>query len=126
MGDSPYIFVFDFLSHIDPSIDWMQGMITFNYDHRDYYDSSKSSSNSFSSSKSCAALVGDSRVPSFLSSVHIPSFNSQQSLLSSRDEVLKELQDFGKDNSVSSLHFLLGNVDLTPVSYHDSLEDLWD
>ncbi|MBW0491540.1 hypothetical protein O181_031255 [Austropuccinia psidii MF-1] len=117
---------FDFLNHFNPSIDWRQGLITFNADHKDYYDPSKSFSNDFSSAKSCAALVGDSRTPSFPSSVHIPSLNSHQSLLSSRDEVFKEIQDVGEDNSVSSLHLFFGNMDLPPSSYHDSLEELWD
>ncbi|MBW0563864.1 hypothetical protein O181_103579, partial [Austropuccinia psidii MF-1] len=76
--------------------------------------------------KLCAALVGDSRTPSFPSSVHIPSLYSHQSLLSSRDEVFKDSQDVGEDNSVSSLHLFFGNIDLPPSSYHDSLEELWD
>ncbi|MBW0567312.1 hypothetical protein O181_107027 [Austropuccinia psidii MF-1] len=89
---------FDFLNHFNPSIDWRQGLITFNSDHKDYYYPSKS----------CAALVGDSRTPSFPSSVYIPSLDSHMSLMSSRDEVFKEIQDFGEDNSVSSLHLFLG------------------
>ncbi|MBW0543159.1 hypothetical protein O181_082874 [Austropuccinia psidii MF-1] len=110
-----------------PSFEWdLQGLITFNSDHEDYYDPSKSFSNDFSSAKSCAALVGDHIIPSFPSSVHISSLNSHQSLLSSRDEVLKEIQDVGEDNSVSSLHLFFGNIDLPPSSYHDSLEELWD
>ncbi|MBW0489068.1 hypothetical protein O181_028783 [Austropuccinia psidii MF-1] len=117
---------FDFVNHFNPSIHWRQGLITFDSDHKDYYDPSKCFSNDFSSSKSCAALVGDSRTPSFPSSVHITSPNSHQSLLSSRDEVFKEIQDVGKDNSVSSLHLFFGNMDLPPSSYHDSLEELWD
>ncbi|MBW0525083.1 hypothetical protein O181_064798 [Austropuccinia psidii MF-1] len=116
----------DFLNYFNPSIDWKQGLITFNSDKKDYYNPSKSFSNDFSSSKSCAALVGDSRTPSFGYSVHIPSINSHQSLLSSRDEVFKEIQDSGEDNSVSSLHLFFGNMDLPPSSYHDSLEELWD
>ncbi|MBW0549502.1 hypothetical protein O181_089217 [Austropuccinia psidii MF-1] len=48
------------------------------------------------------------------------------SLLSSRDEVFKEIQDVGEDNSVSPLHLLLGNINLSPSSYHDSLEEFWD
>ncbi|MBW0575103.1 hypothetical protein O181_114818 [Austropuccinia psidii MF-1] len=48
------------------------------------------------------------------------------SLLSSRDELLKEIQDFGEDNSVSSLHLFFENMDLPPSSYHDFLEELWD
>ncbi|MBW0489917.1 hypothetical protein O181_029632 [Austropuccinia psidii MF-1] len=48
------------------------------------------------------------------------------SLLSSRDEVFKEIQDFGEDNSVSSLHLFFGKMDLPPLSYHDSPEESWD
>ncbi|MBW0544341.1 hypothetical protein O181_084056 [Austropuccinia psidii MF-1] len=116
---------FDFLNHFNPFIDWRQGLITFNSDHKDYNDPSISFSNDFSSAKSCAALVGDSRTPSFPSSVHIPSLNSHQSLLSSRDEVFKTIQDIGEDNSVSSLDLFFGNMNLPPSSYHDSLEQLW-
>ncbi|MBW0488010.1 hypothetical protein O181_027725 [Austropuccinia psidii MF-1] len=68
----------------------------------------------------------DTRESSFPSSVHNPSFNSQQSSKSSIDEVVKEIQDFGEDNSVSSLHLFLGNVALPPSSCHQSLEELWD
>ncbi|MBW0588883.1 hypothetical protein O181_128598, partial [Austropuccinia psidii MF-1] len=74
---------FDFLNYFNPSIDLKQGLITFNADQKDYYDPSNSFSNDFYSAKSRAALVGDSRTPSFPSSVHIPSLNSHQSLLSS-------------------------------------------
>ncbi|MBW0540623.1 hypothetical protein O181_080338 [Austropuccinia psidii MF-1] len=120
------ILPFDFLNHFDPSIYWRQGLITFNSDHKDYHDPSKSFSNEFSSAKSFESLVGDARTPSFPSSVHISSLNSHQSLLSSRDEVLKEIQDVGEDNSVSSLHLFFGNMDLPPSSYHDSLKELCD
>ncbi|MBW0549824.1 hypothetical protein O181_089539 [Austropuccinia psidii MF-1] len=120
------ILVFEFINHFNPSIDWRQGLITFNADHKDYYDPSKSFSNDFSSAKSCASLVGDSRTPSFPSSVHIPSLNYHQSLLSYGDEVFKEIQDVGEDSSVPSLHLFFGNMDLPASSYHDSLEELWD
>ncbi|MBW0506881.1 hypothetical protein O181_046596 [Austropuccinia psidii MF-1] len=125
MGED-LILGFDFLNHYNPFIDWRQGLITFNSDHKYYYDPSKSFSNDFSSAKSCAALVVDSRTPSFPSSVHIPSLNSLQSLLSYRYEVFKEIPDVGEDSSVSSLHLFFGNMDLPPSSYHDSLEELWD
>ncbi|MBW0475438.1 hypothetical protein O181_015153 [Austropuccinia psidii MF-1] len=92
---------FDFLHHFNPSIDWRQGLITFNAYHKDYHSPSNSFSSYSSSAKSGAALVGDSRTPSIASFVYIPSLNSDQSLLSSRDEVFKEIQDFGEDNSVS-------------------------
>ncbi|MBW0484258.1 hypothetical protein O181_023973 [Austropuccinia psidii MF-1] len=117
---------FDFLNQFNPSIDWRQGLITFNAYHKDYYDPLESFSNDVLSSKSCAAPLGDSRTSSFPSSVHIPSLNSHQSFLSSSDEVLKEIQDVGEDNSVSSLHLFFGNMDLLPSSYNDSLEELWD
>ncbi|MBW0471296.1 hypothetical protein O181_011011 [Austropuccinia psidii MF-1] len=120
------IFVFDFLNHFNTSIDWRQGLITFNSDHKDYCYPSKYLSNDFSSAKSCAALIGASRTPSFTSSVHIPSLNHHLSLIPSRDEVFKEIQDVGEDNSVSSLNFFFGNMDLPPSSYHDSMEELWD
>ncbi|MBW0533356.1 hypothetical protein O181_073071 [Austropuccinia psidii MF-1] len=119
------ILCFDFLNHFNPSIDWKQGLITFNADQKDYCDPSNSFSNDFSSSKSCSALVGNYRTPSIPSSFHIPSFNSHQSLPSSGDEVFKEIQDFGEDNSVSSLHLFIGNMDRPTSSYHDSLEELW-
>ncbi|MBW0551697.1 hypothetical protein O181_091412 [Austropuccinia psidii MF-1] len=116
----------EFLNHFNPSINWRQWLITFNDYHKDYYDPSKYSSNEFSSSKSCAALVGDSRTSSFPYSVHISPSNSHQSLLSYRDEVFKYIQDFGEDNYVSSLHLFLGNMDLPPSSNYDSPEELWD
>ncbi|MBW0569670.1 hypothetical protein O181_109385 [Austropuccinia psidii MF-1] len=117
---------FDFLNYFNPSIYWRQRLITFNADQKDYSDPSTSFSNDLSPEKTCAALVGDSRAPSLPSSVHIPSFNSHMSLLPSRDEVFKEIQDVGGYSSVSSLHLLFGNMDLPPSSYHDSLEELWD
>ncbi|MBW0573287.1 hypothetical protein O181_113002 [Austropuccinia psidii MF-1] len=117
---------FDFINHFNPSIDWRQGLITFNANQKDSSDPSNSFSNELSSANSCAALVGDSRTPSFPSSINIPFLNSHLSLLSSRDEVFKEIQDVGEDNSVSSHHLFFGNMDLPPSSYHDSLEELWD
>ncbi|MBW0560024.1 hypothetical protein O181_099739 [Austropuccinia psidii MF-1] len=115
------IWRFDFLNHFNPSINWRQGLIAFNADHKDYYDPSKSFSNDFLSAESYAALVGDSRTPSFLPSFHISSLHSHMPLLSSRDEVFKEIQDVAEDNYVSSLHLFFGNMDLPPSSYHDSL-----
>ncbi|MBW0585753.1 hypothetical protein O181_125468 [Austropuccinia psidii MF-1] len=82
---------FDFLNHFNPSIDWRQGLITFNADHLDYSNPANSFRNDFSSAKSCATLVGDSRTPSYPPSVHIPSLNSHQSLPSPGDEVFKDI-----------------------------------
>ncbi|MBW0570462.1 hypothetical protein O181_110177 [Austropuccinia psidii MF-1] len=117
---------FDFLNHFNSSIDWRQGLIIFNADQKDYFDPSKSFSNAFSSSKSCAALVGDFKTSSFPSSFHIPSFNSHRSLLHSRDEFFKEIQDVGEDNSVYSLNVFFENMGLPPSSYHELLDELWD
>ncbi|MBW0508232.1 hypothetical protein O181_047947 [Austropuccinia psidii MF-1] len=46
------------------------------------------------------------------------------SLLSSRGEVIKKIQDVGEYNSVVSLHLFFGNMDFPPSSYDDSLEEL--
>ncbi|MBW0536186.1 hypothetical protein O181_075901 [Austropuccinia psidii MF-1] len=114
---------FDFLKKFNPSIDWRQGLITFNADHEKYYDPLKCFGNDFSSAKSCTPLVGDSRTPSFPSSVHIPSVDSHQSLLSSRDEVFKEIQDVGEDNSVSSLHpFFLWDEEEEPAEVETAMK----
>ncbi|MBW0490760.1 hypothetical protein O181_030475 [Austropuccinia psidii MF-1] len=117
---------FNFLNHFNTYIDWRQGLIISNADHKDYCDLSKSFIDDFYSAKSYAALVGDSRKPSFPSSADIPSLNYHQSLLSSRYEVFKEIEDVGEDNYVSSLHLFFGNMDLPPSSYHDSPEKLWE
>ncbi|MBW0464989.1 hypothetical protein O181_004704 [Austropuccinia psidii MF-1] len=88
------LFVFEFINHFTPSVYWRKGLITFNSVHEDNYDPYKCFSNDFSSANSCADLVGDSRTPSSPSSVHISSLNYHTSLLSSRDEFFKEIQDF--------------------------------
>ncbi|MBW0476515.1 hypothetical protein O181_016230 [Austropuccinia psidii MF-1] len=120
------ILCFDFLNHFNLSIVLRKGLITFDSDHKDYDDPSKSFRNDFSSAKSCEALRGDYRTPSLPSSVHIPSLNSHKSLLSSKDEVFKESQDFVEDDFSTSLYLFLGNMDLPHSSYKDSLEELWD
>ncbi|MBW0495288.1 hypothetical protein O181_035003 [Austropuccinia psidii MF-1] len=117
---------FDLLNHLNPSSNWRQGLIIFNADHKDYHDCSNFFSNDFSSAKSFSDLVVYSRTQSFPPSVHIPSLKSNTSLMSSRDELFKEIQDVGEDNSVSLLHLFFGNMDLPPSSYHDSLEELCD
>ncbi|MBW0554547.1 hypothetical protein O181_094262 [Austropuccinia psidii MF-1] len=101
-------------------------MITFDPYDKDYHSPSNSFSNGFSSSNTCAALVGDSRKPSTPASVHIPSPNAHQSLLSSRDEFFKEMKDGLEDSYISSVYLFLGNVDHPPSSYHESLEEFWN
>ncbi|MBW0514723.1 hypothetical protein O181_054438 [Austropuccinia psidii MF-1] len=107
---------FDFLNHFAPSIYWRHGLISFNADQKKNSDTCQSPINEFSSAKSFVPLVGNLRTPTFPSSVHITSLNSHESKLSSRHKLLKGIQDVGEDNSVSSLPFLLGNVDLPHAS----------
>ncbi|MBW0534053.1 hypothetical protein O181_073768, partial [Austropuccinia psidii MF-1] len=117
---------FEFLNNFNPLINWRQGLISFNADHKNYHYTFKSFSNGFSTSKSRAALVCGSRTTLFSSSVHVPSLNFHQILLSFRDEVFKEIEEVGEDNSVSSLHLFFVNINLPPSSYHESLGELWD
>ncbi|MBW0509020.1 hypothetical protein O181_048735 [Austropuccinia psidii MF-1] len=49
-----------------------------------------------------------------------------QSLLQSRDEVLKEIKYVGEDVAISSLHLFQGDMDLPPSSFHASLEEQGD
>ncbi|MBW0470326.1 hypothetical protein O181_010041 [Austropuccinia psidii MF-1] len=49
-----------------------------------------------------------------------------QSLLQSRDEVFKEIEDSGEDVAISPLHLFQGDMDLPPLSFHSSLEEQWD
>ncbi|MBW0478082.1 hypothetical protein O181_017797 [Austropuccinia psidii MF-1] len=46
-----------------------------------------------------------------------------QSLLTPRDEVLKEINDFGEDFAISSLNLFQGDMDVPPVSFHASLKE---
>ncbi|MBW0544475.1 hypothetical protein O181_084190 [Austropuccinia psidii MF-1] len=117
---------FDLINHFKRSIDWRKGLMTFNPYCNNSSNYFSTLSNNLSSANTCAALVGDSKTPSFPSSFHITFVNSPQSLLFSGDEVFKEIQHFGEDKVVSLLHLFLGNVDLNPSSYHDFLEELWD
>ncbi|MBW0541557.1 hypothetical protein O181_081272 [Austropuccinia psidii MF-1] len=64
---------FDFPNYSTSSIHCRKGLITFNPDHNNYNDPIQSFSNYFLSSDTCEAGVGDSRTPSFPSSVNIPS-----------------------------------------------------
>ncbi|MBW0460481.1 hypothetical protein O181_000196 [Austropuccinia psidii MF-1] len=117
---------FGFINYCDPSIDWRKGLITFNTDYKDSSDYSIPLSNELFSATPCADLVGNSRIPSFPSSVHIPSLNFPHSLQLSIDEVFKDIKDVQEDNYIYQLHLFHGNVDLPPSSYHHFSEELWD
>ncbi|MBW0565542.1 hypothetical protein O181_105257 [Austropuccinia psidii MF-1] len=83
---------FSFLNHFNPSIDWRQGLITFHADPKDYCDPSKSLSNDFSSSKSCAALIQDVGGDNSVYSLHL-SFGNTDLPPSSYHDSLEELWD---------------------------------
>ncbi|MBW0499076.1 hypothetical protein O181_038791 [Austropuccinia psidii MF-1] len=117
---------YNFLYHFNPIIDWKNGLITYYSSHKDSSGIKPSTSNSLATSFNSVALVDELKTPSFPSSVHIPSIMPSQSLLQSRDEVLKEIKDVGEDVSISSLHLFQGDMDLPPLSFHASLEEQWD
>ncbi|MBW0465588.1 hypothetical protein O181_005303 [Austropuccinia psidii MF-1] len=83
-------------------------------------------SNDFATAVNSVALVGELKTPFLPSSVHIPSIISSQSLLPSRYEDFKEIKDAVEDFSISSLHLFQGDMDLSPLSFHASLEEEWD
>ncbi|MBW0482489.1 hypothetical protein O181_022204 [Austropuccinia psidii MF-1] len=107
-------------------MDETQGLITFNPHYKNSSDSLMPLGNYFSSYYTGSALVCYSRTPSFPFSVHIFSPNFKNYLPSSIVELSKEIEAVGEDNSISSINLFLGNVDLPPSSYHDSLEELRD
>ncbi|MBW0495177.1 hypothetical protein O181_034892 [Austropuccinia psidii MF-1] len=128
--DSPkgedLIFDFDFLYHLNPIIDWKNGLITYYSSHKDSSGIRSSSSNSLATSVNSVTLVGELKTLSLPSSVHVPSINPSQSLLQSRDEVFKEIKYFREDVAIYSLHCLQGDMDLPPLSFHACLEEQWD
>ncbi|MBW0485258.1 hypothetical protein O181_024973 [Austropuccinia psidii MF-1] len=104
---------YDFLYHFNPIIDWKNGLITYDSINEDSSGIKSSVSNALATAVISVALVGEHMTPS-LSPVHIPSINPSQSLLKSRDEVFKEIEDVGEDVAISSLHFFHGDVDFPP------------
>ncbi|MBW0463507.1 hypothetical protein O181_003222 [Austropuccinia psidii MF-1] len=85
-----------------------------------------SNGNDLATSVNSVALVGELKTPYLPSFVHIPSIIPFQSLLQSRDEAFKEINDFGEDVAISSLHLFQGDTDLPPLSFHSSLEEKWE
>ncbi|MBW0478093.1 hypothetical protein O181_017808 [Austropuccinia psidii MF-1] len=108
------------------AIDWRQVLITFNPNFKEYSDYDIPLTNDLSTSTTCAAVVGNCRTLSLLAYVHIALMKSPHSLISSRDEVSKEIRNARKDRSMNSLHLFHGNVELLPLSYCDCTEEFWD
>ncbi|MBW0519141.1 hypothetical protein O181_058856 [Austropuccinia psidii MF-1] len=117
---------YDFLYHFNPNIDWKNGLITYDSSHKDSSGILPSASHNFATSINSVSLVGELKTPSLPSSVHIPSIILSQSLLPLRDEVFKEIKDVGGDVAISSLDIFQGDMDLSPLSVHSSLEEQWD
>ncbi|MBW0477319.1 hypothetical protein O181_017034 [Austropuccinia psidii MF-1] len=112
---------YDFLSQFNPIIDWKNGLITY-----DFSCINSSTSNDLATAVNSVSLVGEIKTPSLPSSVHIPSIIPSHSLLPSRDEVFKEIQDVAEDVAISSLQLFQGNMDLPPLSFHSSIKEQWD
>ncbi|MBW0553240.1 hypothetical protein O181_092955 [Austropuccinia psidii MF-1] len=117
---------YDFLYHFNLIIDWKNGFITYYSSSKDSSGIKSSASNSLATAVNSVSLVGELKTPSLPSSVHIPSIMPSQSLLKSRDEVFKEIKDVVEEVAISSLHFFHGDMDLPPLSFNASMEELWD
>ncbi|MBW0466487.1 hypothetical protein O181_006202 [Austropuccinia psidii MF-1] len=124
--DSPkgedLILGYDFLYHVNPIIDCKNRLITYHSSHKDLSGIDSSTSNEFATAVNSVALAGELKTPSFPSSDHIPSIMPSKSLLLSRDDIFKEIKDVGQDAAISSLHLFEGDIDLPPLSFHESLE----
>ncbi|MBW0473363.1 hypothetical protein O181_013078 [Austropuccinia psidii MF-1] len=117
---------YDSLYRFAPIIDWKNGLITYDSEHKDSGGIKSSASNSLLTSVNSVGMVGVLKTHSLPYSVHIPSIMPSQSLLQSRDEAFKEIKDVGEVVAISSLHLFEGEMDLPPSSFHASLEEHWD
>ncbi|MBW0501385.1 hypothetical protein O181_041100 [Austropuccinia psidii MF-1] len=101
--DSPkgeeLILGYDLFHHLNPIIDWKNGLITHDFSHKDSSGIKSSASNALATAVSSVALAGELKAPSLPSSVHIPSIMPSQSLW---------------------------DTDLPPLSFHAPLEEKWD
>ncbi|MBW0476792.1 hypothetical protein O181_016507 [Austropuccinia psidii MF-1] len=107
---------FDFLNHFNLVIDWRQGLITFNADHKDYYEPSKSFSNDLSSLNACAALSQDVGEDNSISSFHL-FFGNMDLPPSSDHDSLEELLD--EEEEPEEIEIMMKVV---PSVYHQYLD----
>ncbi|MBW0494952.1 hypothetical protein O181_034667 [Austropuccinia psidii MF-1] len=77
---------YDFLYHLNPIIDWKNGLITYDSSQKDSSGINSSTNNYVAIALNSVALVGELKTPSHPSSVHIPSIMPSQSLLQSREK----------------------------------------
>ncbi|MBW0501643.1 hypothetical protein O181_041358 [Austropuccinia psidii MF-1] len=140
--DSPkgedLILGYDFLYHINPIIDWKNALITYDSSHKNSSGIKSAASNSLATAVNILALVGKLKTPFLSFSVHIPSIMPSQSLIKSRDEVIKEINVVGEDVAISSLYLFQGDMEqwdeeeepeeietvlkLVPPAYHQYLD----
>ncbi|MBW0473870.1 hypothetical protein O181_013585 [Austropuccinia psidii MF-1] len=101
-------------------------MITYYSIKKNSSGISSSTSNDLATAINSAALVGELKTPSLPTFVHIPCIMPSQSLISSRDEVFKEIKEVGEDFAISLLHLFPGDMDIPPLYFQASLEEQWD
>ncbi|MBW0495351.1 hypothetical protein O181_035066 [Austropuccinia psidii MF-1] len=128
--DSPrgeeLILGYDFHFHLNPIIDWKNGLITYDSSHKDSIGIISSTRNDLATAVNSVSLVGELKTPSLPPSVHIPSIIPSHSLLPSRDEGFKEIKYVGEAVAISSLHFFQGAMYLPPLSFNSSQKEQWD
>ncbi|MBW0514737.1 hypothetical protein O181_054452 [Austropuccinia psidii MF-1] len=114
---------FDFLNQFNPSIDWKQGLITFNADQKYYSDPSHSFSNDLSSANHAQAWLGILEYHHFhLLSIFLP-------LIAICHYYLLEMKYSKKLKMLEKIilyHPFVGNMVLPHSYYLDSLEELWN
>ncbi|MBW0551256.1 hypothetical protein O181_090971 [Austropuccinia psidii MF-1] len=112
--DSPkgedLILGYEFFYHLNLIIDWKNGLINYDYSHKDFGGIISSASNALATAVNSAALVGELKTPSLPSCVHIPSIKPSKSFIQSRDEVFKDIKDVVEDVAISSLHFFQADM----------------
>ncbi|MBW0493608.1 hypothetical protein O181_033323 [Austropuccinia psidii MF-1] len=97
-------------------------MITYDSNNKDSSGIINPTINYLGTSVSSSGLVGELKTPSLPSSVDITPITPSQSLISSKDEFCKEIEDV----SISPLYSFEGVIDLPYLSFHSSLEENLD
>ncbi|MBW0559631.1 hypothetical protein O181_099346 [Austropuccinia psidii MF-1] len=64
---------YDFIHHLNPIIDWKNGLITYYSSHKDSSGLESSAINALATAVNSVALVGELKTTSLPSYVHIPS-----------------------------------------------------
>ncbi|MBW0518659.1 hypothetical protein O181_058374 [Austropuccinia psidii MF-1] len=102
------------------------GLITYYSSHKDSSAINSSASNSLATAVNSSALVGEPKIPSLPSSVHITSIMKSQSLFKLRDEVFKEIKDVGEDEEQWDEEEKPEEIEtvlkVVPAAYHQYLD----